>query len=83
MDVLASYRNLIVEEWYQKYVNNSAGIWLDPDITNQIIINAPNVSVDERQINFQQIGYQVENGKHSIIKFMIEREEEQEGETNG
>ena len=84
MDVLASYRNLLVEEWYQKYINNTAGIWLDADISNQMIINAPNVSLEDRKIDFPQIGYKVENGKHEIIKFMIERDESlEEGETNG
>ena len=83
MDVLPSFRNILASEWYQKNVDNSYGIWLDPDASNQILINAPNITLEERKLNFPYIGFTVNNSRHTIIQYMIESEENEDGEKNG
>ncbi len=78
MDVLASYKNIQVELWYQANVNNSNGIWLAEDAASQLVINAPNITVEERKLNFPCISYAIVNSNHTIIKHMIEEEEKNE-----
>ncbi len=75
VDVLIDYKNLQVEPWFQAMVDNSYGIWLDADISSQLVINAPNVTMEERKIAFPQIAYVVSKGNHTIIKHVIDDEE--------
>jgi S-DNA-T family DNA segregation ATPase FtsK/SpoIIIE len=72
MDVLNSFKNVQVEEWFQTNVDNSDGIWLDKDAANQLIINAPNLTIEDRKLDFPCIAFTINNGYHEVIKFMVE-----------
>ena len=78
IDVLSSYKNIQVDLWYQSNVDNSTGIWLAEDAANQLVINVPNITIEERKMNFPCIGYSIVKGNHTIIKYMVEEEEENE-----
>jgi len=82
MDTLPSFKNLQVDAWYQANVNTSCGIWLDADASSQLIINAPNLTVEDRKLNFPQIGFTIVNNNHHIIKHMVEYIDENTKEEN-
>lgn len=72
IDTVNIFKNLLSEQWYQANVDNSCGIWLAEDASNQLIINAPNITTEESRIVFPCIAYTVEDNKHTIIKYMVE-----------
>jgi S-DNA-T family DNA segregation ATPase FtsK/SpoIIIE len=76
IDTVSSYKNIQIEEWYQTNIDNSSGIWLEADAASQLVINAPNLTMEDRKLNFPYIAFIVSRGKHNIIKYVIE-----EGET--
>ena len=76
MDVLVSFKNVQVDAWYQANVDNSSGIWLAEDAANQLIINAPNVTVEERDLKFPYISFAISKCNHTVIKHMVDEEEE-------
>ena len=82
MDTLISYKNLQVDPWYQANVNTSCGIWLDCDASSQLVINAPNLTMEDRKLNYPQIGFAITNNNHDVIKHMIEYVEESKEETD-
>ncbi len=75
VDVLVSFKNVQVEPWYQAMVDNSYGIWLDSDAANQLVINIPNITMEDRKVNFPCIAFAVSKGRHTIIKHVIDEEE--------
>ena len=75
VDVYNSMKNLGTEIWYQSNVDNSYGIWLGENVGTQFAINISNLSMDDRKVMFPCMAFLVQNGKHRIIKHMIEREE--------
>jgi len=75
VDVLVSFKNIQVEPWYQAMVDNSYGIWLDNDAANQLVINVPTITMEERKMNFPCIAFSVSKGKHTVIKHVIDEEE--------
>lgn len=75
VDVLVSYKNIQIEPWYQANVDASYGIWLDKDAANQLVINVPNITMEERKIAFPCIAYSVNKGIHTIIKHMVDEKE--------
>ena len=79
IDVLVSYKNIQIEPWYSANIDGSYGIWLDKDAANQLVINVPNITVDERKLAFPYIAYSVNKGRHTVIKHMID---EEDGDSN-
>ncbi len=75
VDVLVSFKNIQVEPWYQSMVDNSYGIWLDNDAANQLVINIPTITMEERKMNFPYIAFSVSKGRHTVIKHVIDEEE--------
>lgn len=65
---------------YQANVDNSYGIWLDKDAAAQIVINAPNVTVEDRKLDFPGVAYAISKGRHTIIKHMIDEKESDSNE---
>ena len=56
-----SYKGLEVEPWFRPNVNTSQGIWLGENAANQLSIKMPNMTLEDRKIEFKQIGYIVKN----------------------
>ena len=77
IDTYDSYKNLQIETWYQN-INNMNGIWLGDEAENQLAINMPKLSIDDKNQNFQYMAFSVNNGKHEIIKHMVVVDEEEE-----
>lgn len=80
VDTSSSYKNIQIEQWYQANVDNSNGIWIDSEVANQLVINIPNISMEERKLNFPFMAFPVINGNHNIIKYVVKQEEVNDNE---
>ena len=74
VDDYNSYKSLELEPWYVKNIDKSTGIWLGENGANQLSIKMPNLSLEERKIMFNQIGYIVKNSSHTIIRYVVDKE---------
>ena len=75
IDNYSSYKKLQLEPWYYQSVNNTCGIWLGADIGSQVIINVTNLSLDDKKLEFDYMGFAINNGKHEIIKYVVAGDE--------
>ena len=73
-------KNLQIETWYQDCVNPMDGIWLGDEAENQLAINMPQLSMEDKKNNFQYMAFSVVNGKHEIIKHVTKVEKTVEGD---
>ena len=67
-----SYKLLQVEDWYRESINNTFGIWLGEGIDVQVTLGVMSLGVEDRQIMFPCIGYPIYQGKHMIVKYMVD-----------
>ncbi len=76
VDTYTSFKNLGTEVWYQSCVDNSYGIWFGENVGTQLALNISNLSMDDRKVLLPFMAFTVHNGKHRIIKHMVESAEE-------
>ena len=69
-----SYKSLETEEWFRDNVDTSSGIWLGDNADNQLSIKMPNLTLEDKKVMFNQIGYIVRNNSHTIIKYVVDKE---------
>ncbi len=68
-----SYKSLEMEPWF-KNVDKGTGIWLGGNAANQFSIRMPNLSMDERKVDFNQMGFVVKNSSHTTVKYVVDKE---------
>ncbi|MBQ6285218.1 MAG: type VII secretion protein EssC [Bacilli bacterium] len=68
-----SYKSLEFEPWF-KNVDKGTGIWLGDNAANQFSIRMPNLTMEERRTVFKQMGYVVKNSSHKTIKYIVDKE---------
>ena len=78
IDTYVSYKNLSTEEWYQSSVDATYGIWLGENVGTQLAININNLTLDDRKIDFPYMAFAVNNGKHKLIRYVVEKVEQNE-----
>ena len=66
------YKQIQVEPWYKDNINNTFGIWLGEDIGLQVALGVMSLSMEDRQNLFPCIGYPIYQGKHMVIKYVID-----------
>jgi len=69
-----SYKSLETESWYIKNIDKTSGIWLGENAANQLSIKMPNLTLEERKTTFNQIGFIVKNSSHTIIRYVVDKE---------
>ena len=69
-----SYKSLEVEKWFTSNVDKSSGIWLGDNVQNQLSIKLPNLSLNDKKVTFNQIGYVVKNNNHVIVRYIVDKE---------
>ncbi len=69
-----SYKSLEVENWFRLNITNNNGIWLGDNSASQVAIRMPNLTIEERKIMFPQIGYVVKDSSHTIIRYIVDKE---------
>ena len=78
IDHMNSLKNIELDDWYQNFIDNSEGIWLGPEIASQLLISVNDISMDDRRINFLQMGFVIKESKHFTMKHMLLMEEKDE-----
>ena len=74
IDLYASLKNVQIEPWYKGTIDNSCGIWLGAEAGSQMAINITNLSLEDRSLNYEDMGFVVDGGKGVPIKHMIDEE---------
>ena len=69
-----SYKTIEMEKWFRPNVDQTNGIWLGENASSQISIKMPNLSMDEKKVMFNQIGYVVKNSNHTIVRYIVDKE---------
>ena len=80
VDTYVSFKRIQSDAWYQSSVDTGYGIWLGEDVGTQMTINFNNLSLEEKKMYFPYMGFAVKNGKHKVIKHMVEKMEENDEE---
>lgn len=75
IDEYSSYKTIEIDPWYRNAIDKTTGIWLGDGAGIQISIKINNMSLDEKKIIFPYMAYAVSKGKHTLIKYMIDKEE--------
>ena len=80
VDNYSSFKNLQLEQWYQTQVDNSSGIWLGANISNQMAIKVNDLTMDDRKIAFPTMAVDVLNSKHATVIYVEDTPEEEQNE---
>ena len=80
VDNYSSYRKLQLIDWYKSQVDGKGGIWLGTNISNQMAFNVGNLSMEIRNLNFPHMGFIIGNNSFSVIKYVVDVEEEKNEE---
>ena len=75
VDVSNGLRELMLEDWASAIDTNN-GIWLGGNAGTQSILHMPNLSTDEKRLDFPYLAFLVRRGAHEAIKHMLDMEEE-------
>ena len=75
VDVSNGLRELMLEDWASAIDTNN-GIWLGGNAGTQSILHMPNLSMDEKRLDFPYLAFLVRRGAHEAIKHMLDMEEE-------
>lgn len=67
-----AYKEVQVEDWFRDNINNTFGIWLGEDIGTQVALGVMSLSVEDRQNIFPCIGYPIYQGKHMVVKYVVD-----------
>lgn len=73
------YKQIQVESWYKDNINNTFGIWLGEDVGVQVALGVMSLSMEDRKLAFPCIGYPVYQGKHMIIKYVVDGVDREDG----
>ena len=78
IDNYSSYRKLQLVDWYKSRVDANKGIWLGPNVSNQMAFNVGNLSMEVRNLNLPYMAFVLDKNSFSVIKYVVDKEEENE-----
>ena len=78
IDNYVSYKNLQLNEWYKKQIDVNHGIWLGPNIANQMAFKVGNIDMTIRNLNFPNMGFVVSKKGLTVIKYVVNKEDTDE-----
>lgn len=74
VDSYEKLRTLKLENWYST-VNTTKGLWLGTGFSKQSIFDSSDLSIEDSKLDFEGIGYIIEDGKYKVIKTMMDSDE--------
>ena len=74
MDNYNQFKEIESESWFRNHVDMTSGIWLGDNVGNQMSLKFNNLSLDERKISFRYMAFAVNKGKHTLIKYVVDKE---------
>lgn len=74
MDNYNQFKEIESESWFRNHVDMTSGIWLGDNVGNQMSLKFNNLSLEERKISFRYMAFAVNKGKHTLIKYVVDKE---------
>ena len=74
LDAYDRLKMLKVESWYQN-INTSYGMWLGTGFENQNLFNVKAISMEERKLNYEGLGFLIEDASYKVVKTVMDGEE--------
>lgn len=79
IDNYESYKRLMLNDWYKEQVDPTHGIWLGPNVANQMVFQLGKMDPNMKGANFPGLAFGIEKKQICILKHVVELEVE-EGE---
>ncbi|HAB66475.1 MAG TPA: type VII secretion protein EssC [Firmicutes bacterium] len=79
VDLYDELNKLKLEDWYEKIINPKYGIWLGEGVGSQLLIKFENLTADDKRVNNSDYIFAAKDGKRSMIKKVVVKDE---SETN-
>ncbi len=70
IDDYFNYKKVIVESEFQKYYDDTTGIWLGTGIDNQVAFSINGLTSEDTEQYTDNIGYLIVKGKYELVKIM-------------
>ena len=74
MDNYTQFKDIESEMWFRSNVDMTTGIWLGGNVANQMSLKFNHLSLDERKIDFRYMAFVLNKGKHTLIKYVVDKE---------
>lgn len=71
IDEIDGFKDIKYESWFRE-INSEEYIWLGGGIADQFTFTPPNLTFEERKLNFNYMGYIVKNDRFAVIKHLVE-----------
>lgn len=78
LDNSKDYQQIQVKDWYYKSIMKTEGIWLGLGVSTQLSITFSNISMDDKKLNFADIGFASNTNNYKVIKCLTQGEETSE-----
>lgn len=75
VDNYSTFRNITLTDWYKTQVDNNNGIWLGPNVANQMAFNVANVDMEVRNLDFPYLGIAIVKNDFTVIKYVVDGDE--------
>ena len=72
VDNYSTFRNITLTNWYKAQVDSDNGIWLGPNVANQMAFNVANVDMEVRNLDFPYLGVAIVKNEFTVIKYVVD-----------
>ena len=70
IDDYFNYKKVILESEFQKYYDDTTGIWIGTGIDNQVAFSINGLTTEDTEQYTDNIGYLIVKGKYELVKIM-------------
>lgn len=74
VDTYERMKRLRIETWF-KSVNTSYGIWLGNNISNQNLFSVKSITMEDRKIVYEGLGFVINDAEYMMIKTVLDGED--------
>lgn len=71
IDTYERMKRLKMEPWYSK-INTSYGLWFGKDIKSQNLFNVKPISMEDRKLDYEGIGFIIDESNYTLIKTVLD-----------
>lgn len=71
VDTYERMKKLKIEPWFAS-LNTSYGLWLGPNIMNQNLFSVREITMEERKLNYEGMGFIIEGSEYTMIKTVLD-----------
>jgi hypothetical protein len=64
-------KRLRIEPWFRN-VNTSYGLWLGDNISNQNLFSVKSISMEDRKLLYDGLGFVINDSEYTIIKTVLD-----------